>query len=60
MGIARLQRSGRGDMIITVKLVTPTGLTEEQEMLMRQLAESLGDEVNEPRRGLLDRILRPE
>lgn len=60
MGIARLQRSGRGDMIITVKLVTPTDLTEEQEMLMRQLAESLGDEVNEPRRGLLDRILRPE
>ncbi len=60
MGIARLQRSGRGDMIITVKLVTPTGLTEEQEVLMRQLADSLGDDVNAPRRGLLDRILRPE
>ncbi len=60
IGIPRLQRSGRGDMIVTVRLLTPTVLTEKQEMLFRQLAESLGDEVHEPRRGFLDRILRPD
>jgi molecular chaperone DnaJ len=60
LGIPRLQRSGRGDMIVTVRLITPTDLSDEQEMLVRQLAESLGDEVHEPRRGFLDRILRPD
>ncbi len=60
LGIPRLQRSGRGDLIVTVRLVTPTDLSEEQELLFRQLAESMGDEVDAPRRGLLDRILRPE
>ena len=60
MGIPRLQRSGRGDLIVNVRVLTPTILTEEQEMLFRQLAESLGDEVHEPRRGFFDRILRPD
>lgn len=60
MGIPRLQRSGRGDLIVTVRLLTPTNLTDEQEELFRQLAESFGDEVHEPRRGFLDRILRPD
>ena len=32
-------------MIVTVRIVTPTDLTEEQELMFRQLAESLGDEV---------------
>ena len=60
MGIPRLQRSGRGDLIVTVRLLTPTELTDEQEMLIRQLAESLGDDVHEPRRGFFDRILRTD
>ena len=60
LGIPRLQRSGRGDLIVTVHLLTPTELTDEQEMLLRQLAESLGEEVHEPRRGFFDRILRPD
>ncbi len=60
MGIPRLQRSGRGDLIVTVRLLTPTNLTDEQEILFRQLAASLGDEVHEPRRGFFDRILRPD
>ena len=60
LGIPRLQRSGRGDMIVTVRLVTPTDLSDEQEVLFRQLAESLGDDVHAPRRGFLDRILRPD
>ena len=60
LGIPRLQRSGRGDLIVTVRLLTPTDLTDEQELLFRQLAESLGDTVHEPRRGFFDRILRPD
>ena len=59
-GIPRLQRSGRGDLIITVRLVTPTDLSEEQDSILRQLAETLGEEVHEPRRGFFDRILRSD
>lgn len=60
LGIPRLQRSGRGDLIVTVRVVTPTELSHEQEELFRQLADSFGDEVHEPKRGFFDRILRPD
>lgn len=60
LGVPRLQRSGRGDLMVTVRVMTPTSLTPEQADLMRKLAESFGDEVHEPRRGFFDRILRPD
>ena len=60
LGIPRLQRSGRGDMLVSVQVVTPTRLTEEQEGLLRELAKSFDEDVAAPQKGLLDRIFGAE
>jgi molecular chaperone DnaJ len=56
LGVPRLQRSGRGDLIITAKVVTPTNLSNEQKQLLRELAKSFGDANIEPQKGLFNRI----
>ncbi len=38
-GVTRLRGSGRGDLLVTLRVVTPTRLTSEQEELIRRLAE---------------------
>ena len=55
-GIPRLQRSGRGDMIITTRVVTPTKLSAEQKELFAQLAQTLDEEPLEPKKGMFDRL----
>lgn len=55
-GIPRLQRSGRGDLNVTVRVVTPTDLNDEQRELFRKLAASLGTHVNEPKKGFFERL----
>lgn len=55
-GIPHLQRSGRGDMIITIRVVVPTTLTPEQKELFRELAKSFGDENSGQQKGFFDRI----
>jgi molecular chaperone DnaJ len=54
---------GRGDLLITVKVVTPKKLTREQKKLLQQLAESLPADTFEPTpvtdqddKGLFDRV----
>jgi molecular chaperone DnaJ len=54
---------GRGDLLVTVKVVTPTTLTKEQKKLLQQLAASLPAEKFEPTpageqedKGLFDRV----
>lgn len=42
-GLPHLRRRGRGDQIITVRVVTPSPLTERQRELLEQLAVELGD-----------------
>ncbi|MHB0877060.1 MAG: molecular chaperone DnaJ [Anaerolineae bacterium] len=42
-GVPHLQRSGRGDQVIVVRVMTPTNLTPRQKELLEELAESLGD-----------------
>jgi molecular chaperone DnaJ len=56
LGIPRLQRSGRGDMIITIRVVTPTNLTVEQKDLLRALAKTFGDGPGDQQKGFFDRI----
>ncbi len=41
-GIPRLHRSGRGDLLITLFVITPEKLTEKQRQLFQELANSLG------------------
>jgi len=57
LGIPRLQRTGRGDLIVTVRVTTPTSLSTEQKELLRRLAESFGDDSVEQKKGFFDRIL---
>jgi molecular chaperone DnaJ len=56
LGVPRLQRSGRGDMIVTTRVVTPVNLDAEQKELLRKLSKTLGDMPVEPQKGFFDRI----
>jgi molecular chaperone DnaJ len=54
---------GRGDLLVTVKVVTPKKLSKEQRKLLEQLAEELPKERFEPTprdehedRGIFDRV----
>lgn len=55
-GIPRLQRAGRGEMIVTTRVMTPTKLTNEQKELLRELAKTFDEDTFEPQKGLFDRI----
>ena len=50
-GIPNLRGGGRGDQYVTVKVVTPKGLTSEQKELLRQFAELTGDDSGADRKG---------
>ena len=49
-GMPRLQRRGRGDLLIEVEVVVPTALDPDQEEALRQFAELHGEEPVENRR----------
>jgi molecular chaperone DnaJ len=44
-GVPRLQRNGRGDLLVTIHVRTPVNLTEEQKRLFQELGKTLGKEV---------------
>jgi molecular chaperone DnaJ len=43
-GVPRLRGSGRGDLVVEMMVMTPTKLDEEQEQLLRQLAQLRDEE----------------
>jgi len=49
-GIQNLRGSGRGDQYVTVTVVVPTGLTNEQKDLLRKFSETTGAEPTEPKK----------
>jgi molecular chaperone DnaJ len=53
-GMPRLNRHGRGELVVLLRVQTPTDLDEEQETLLRTLAEKRGEQVGE--RGFFGRI----
>ena len=55
-GVPRLRGRGRGDLILTLLVETPQDLSEEQESLLRELAELRGESVNAHEEGLFDRF----
>lgn len=55
-GVPHLQARGRGDLIVSVVVDTPTELTRTQEELLRQLAVERGEEVDEADQNLMSRI----
>jgi molecular chaperone DnaJ len=55
-GVPHIERRSRGDMLIDVVVDVPTELSEEEEEVIRQLAELRGDEVAPPPTGLLSKL----
>jgi molecular chaperone DnaJ len=56
-GVPRLQGKGRGDMHVTVRVVTPTKLTAAQRRLLEELSRTLPQpEVSDKDRSILDKV----
>ena len=55
-GVPHLQSRGRGDLVVSVVVETPTDLTRAQEEMLRQFAVERGETVADPEAGLLSRI----
>lgn len=53
-GMPRLRGRGRGELVVLLKVETPTDLTEEQEELLRRFASARGEDVSP--KGFFDRI----
>jgi molecular chaperone DnaJ len=55
-GLGVRRRRGRGDVLVQVLVDVPARLSEDEENLIRQLAELRGEPVATPESGLLSRI----
>jgi molecular chaperone DnaJ len=57
MGVPYLRSTGRGDMLVSVRVQVPTNLTEDQKRLLRELSKTLGDAAPAPHdKGFLGKI----
>ena len=54
-GVPKLQRRGRGDMLVHIEVAVPTDLDDKQEDLLRDYADLRGERPAEKRRGLFRR-----
>jgi molecular chaperone DnaJ len=57
-GVPFLQNTGRGDLQVRIKVVTPTDLSREQKELFRKLAQTFGDEdvVPQENKGFFEKV----
>ena len=55
-GLGVPHRRGRGDLLLTLMVETPTELTADQAELLRQLAEARGESVKPPDNSVIGRI----
>jgi molecular chaperone DnaJ len=55
-GVPILNGTGRGDLHVEVKVMTPEKLTRRQRELLEQLAETLGQKNDPQKRGLLNKV----
>lgn len=55
-GVPHLERRARGDLLVTVVVDVPTELDEDEEELIRRLADLRGDEVAPPGGRILSRL----
>jgi molecular chaperone DnaJ len=54
-GMPRLQRRGRGDLLVHVEVTVPTSLSEDEEEALRRFADLRGEQAAERKRGLFRR-----
>ncbi len=57
-GVKNVHGYGYGDQFITVKVVTPTKLSDEEIEIFRRLAEQGGEKINEQQENIFDRTKR--
>jgi molecular chaperone DnaJ len=55
-GVPHLNEHGKGDLIVEVRVSTPTKLSKQQKELMRQLGDTMEVENTPTSRGLLDKM----
>jgi len=56
-GVPHLQRNGRGDELVLVRVVVPTKLSRDQKHLFQELGETLEPEaIWQEKRGFLDEL----
>jgi molecular chaperone DnaJ len=56
-GVPYLRRNGRGDQLVTVRVVTPANLDDHQKHLFQELAKTLGKEViPQKEKGIFDKV----
>ncbi len=55
-GVPHLERRSRGDLLIEAVVDVPTDLSEEEEEVVRRLAELRGEQVAPPPSGLMSKI----
>ncbi|HVX19390.1 MAG TPA: molecular chaperone DnaJ [Acidimicrobiales bacterium] len=55
-GVPHVRGRGRGDLVATVVVDVPTDLSEEQDALVRQLADQRSEQVAEPDTKLFSRL----
>ena len=55
-GVPHLERRSRGDLLIEAVVDVPTDLSEEEEDVVRRLAELRGEQVSPPPSGLMSKI----
>lgn len=55
-GIPRLRGYGRGDELIRIIVDVPRRLNEKQKALLKQFAESCGEDVNEQRKSFFNKV----
>jgi len=56
MGVPHLNERGKGDLIIEIRVATPTKLTKQQKELMKQLSETMVVENAPHSRGLFGKM----
>ncbi len=57
-GITKLQRSGNGDMYITIQVVTPKNLTDKQKEIFYELAQTMDTDYKENHDSFFNNIFK--
>lgn len=55
-GIDDVRGYGRGDQLVTLKIVTPTKLTDKQKEILREFAAEFGEVPQEGQKGFFDKV----
>ena len=55
-GVPHLNERGKGDLVIEIRVATPTKLNRQQKDLLRQLAETTAIDNQPHSRGLFDKM----